>query len=354
MCTRRNSNRVVRCRALTVALCLIVGTAACAVDASSPSVRPDNVPQISAGSTSQATASSVAPVVTTGTPPIAAGTSTTTAGETLRSTVPYPTTTIDIHGLAYVGPLTFKWPSACTVKVISTTNTTGIEFVHEFDLTLADEGRNLVVSYGRPTIVAVDGHTTAIVPTKGTIGGPIDFAVTPAGEFSGIVHADEWLAPFPDRAKNGTRLVANATSAVQTAYWLVPIGAWQQFDGVARPEPRTDSLTLPGNGIYDRRMETLPVGPPGRARLRIQLSRVVDTEPTPGPSPAQTADDSTGAMPSMVGRTIIITFEAVLDPVTMRPDVATVRTEFSPAVEGTDGFFKSDSYAFDWKNSNCR
>jgi hypothetical protein len=343
-----------------VALGLIVGAAACASqNASSPSVGPNTVSQSAAPSTSQAPPSSVVaivPVETTGPPPSARSTSTTTVERTPLSTVPSPTTTIDLVGPAYVGPLNFKWPTGCTVKVLRTTNLglPAMELVHEYDLTLTEEDGNLVVSYGFPTLVAMDGNTPSFGSTKRAIGGPLDFAITPDGHFSGIVHTDAWLAPFSAQLKSDpTRLVADATSAVQAGYWFVPIGAWLQFDGMARQESRTDSLTLPRNPIYERRTESLPIGPLGRARLRIELSHVVDADPTPEPLPARTPGGTTAAVPSMIGRTIVNTFEAVLDPTTMRPDIATLRTEFSPPSEETNDFSRFESYAFDWKNSNC-
>jgi hypothetical protein len=359
-------NRVMRCRAFVGALGLIVGTTACAsVDTSSPSVRPSSGPQSSAPSTSQASTSSVAtvvpvettvPIETTGPPTSAASRSTTTAPATPRSTVPYPTTTIDENGPAYVGPLTFKWPTGCTVKVARTTKlaSSAMETVHEYDLTLSEEAGNLVVSYGFPMIVAMDGFTTAFEMKKGTVGGPIDFSLTPDGHLYDIVHSDAWLASYSRVPKSDPkRLVADATTEVQTNYWLLPIGMWLQFDGTAPPEPRTGSASPPLNSTFKQRLESLPIGPPGRARLQMQASHIIVAADSLPPIPTQAPDATTSALPSMIGRTTVITFEAVLDPMTMRPDVASMHYEFSPPSEGTDDFSKSESYAFDWKNSNC-
>ncbi len=320
---------VVAC-ALTAAGCGVKdGRLASAVASEFPS---DSVPASSASSLARPSAPSTAPSSTpSAEPEVVPGSVATQAGPVAL-------------GERYLGPLTYRWPVGCTVRLTEATIKDDSTATLTYGLELVAEGPNLVVSFVDMMIADVNGQpmSAADATAQVMLFKLPNLVVDPQGTVVETRGVEELLdaivaTGLADASEITLWLAAALETALVSNYWGSWAGAWATRGTIDAPHVESVLPTAVGDTQFNMTVvvESLGTTPGGLAMMRqTQIVEGEDLLLAMGVvTAALGADEVAAAMAETSGRRIV-TLETTTDPLTLRPLSASLTQDIELTTNG--------------------
>lgn len=336
---------VVAC-ALTTAGCGVKdGRLASAVAAEFPS---DSLPASSASSIAPTNAPSTAPATE---PEVVPG-SVTTDTEPL------------VFGAPYLGPLTFGWPTGCTVRLTEAAVKDGSTATLTYGLELVAEGPNLIVSFVDMTIADIDGQPLSVADStaQAALFKLPNLVVDPQGTVVGTRGVEELLdamvaSGLVDSSQITLGVAAALEAAVVSKYWGSWAGTWAARGVIDAPHVESVEQTPVGDTQFNTTLvvESLGTTPEGLAVVRqTQTIEGEDMLRALGAvTSAMGADEIAAAMVATYGRRIM-TFETTTDPSSLWPLSASLTQDTELTTNGVlDSRVERTTWTFDWAAGGC-
>jgi len=263
----------------------------------------------------------------------------------------------------YTGPLTFDWPSDCSIPVIEEVTNRGRVATLSYSFEVAAYDSTLTISYADLEILAIDGQPLSTGQLQAAAAGLAvpGYRVDSDGLAVGLVGVEELIGQMEAMGMDAQMLnspsflVAMEDAAIRK-HWDSLVGFWAGLGSVSSAE-YTYSVPVPiGSDVIDLDVivESLEIAENGNARLR--QTQVVEGQDMAKALDAQSqslGSDNTTLQSVDDSQTTTIV-EVVTDPQTLRPDWAQIEIEMKlGSGVGSQTRVERREWTLDWESSTC-
>lgn len=239
------------------------------------------------------------------------------------------------------------------MRVTESVGERGHSKVFDYDVTMSTAGERIMFDFGPQIFLAWDGVREIGEPI--VLTSYLDFSTDRSGGSPEVEHVEEWLAEvdemnrhrLPDDLRD--QFVERSTKISIGTIWTSWLGTWGRVDD-APAQPVESLETVPAQGVDVAgtvRVESLPVGVPGRVWMRWTLTIPLTPDVVALIPDVEASDE----FPSSSELTTVI--ELVADPTSERPDVVSMTNRVTSATDPSINGEMGRSYVFDWERSDC-
>jgi hypothetical protein len=263
---------------------------------------------------------------------------------------------VDDEPQPYLGPLTFDWPTGCSVAVTEAIDVENdlVELAYDLELTASADDDGLIVSFADMRVVRQAGSTIPdqVQAELGRLYVLPAFVVRPDGSVTELVDFDAYLEQVLDLLDLDAvpdALAAATEERIIGIYWDTWAGVWATTGPVLDPVTELIGDHPVGDQVVSTRvrLDSRPVTSEGTASLRLQenldgedlliaFGAITDAA---GNNPTGTIDE---------GYRVTVK-EVVTDPATLRPTSARFEMQIALVVDGrAESSLEVRTWTMDW------